>query len=306
LKYLFLGDIVDRGEFSLETLTLIYLLKAQFPRNVYIVRGNHEFESLSIANGFYRELMSTYTASSDIFKAFLSSFSFMPLAAIIDGLTVCVHGGIGPGITSADAIAAIERPISTFADPEVRALIWSDPCEEVMEFADSPRGCGFRFGEAPLLKFLKACGAVRLLRAHEFVSDGCTTRFDERLVSIFSASNYCGNGGNPGAAVMIMPDGIDSVMVFPPLPYLKRGEAIVKHSAEEKVPRRISASASDSVRKFGRFPGNLARRPDETGWKSPPAPPQSARRMGSIRAQRSEPMMIRDTQWAVIRMDKKG
>jgi protein phosphatase len=258
LKYLFLGDIVDRGEFSLETITLIYLLKAVFPTHVFVVRGNHEFESLSFSHGFYREITLTYSSSADIFKSFLSSFSFMPLAAIVDRLTVCVHGGIGPGIDSADSITSISRPITSFASPEVRALIWSDPSADVTEFADSPRGCGFLFGEEPLLKFLERCGAVRVLRAHQFVSEGCATQFADRLVTVFSASNYCGTNENSGAVITLMPDGMDAVKDFPPLPYLRRGDAVVRRAGEEKVatPRRISTSASDTVRRGGRVPGH--------------------------------------------------
>jgi protein phosphatase len=304
LKYLFLGDIVDRGEFSTETITLVYLLKAVFPMNVYIVRGNHEFESLSVANGFYRELVGTYISSSDVFKAFVSSFSYMPLAAIVDGLTVCVHGGIGPEIKDASSIATIERPIGMFTSGGVRALMWSDPSLEVEEFAESPRGCGFHFGEAPLLSFLNRSGAVRLLRAHECLREGFVSRFGDRLLSVFSASNYCGSSGNSGAAVMVMPDGMDSLKDFPPLPYLKRGDATIRRAGEEKIARKITATVSDPIRFYGRVGLSQGRQSGECIGKSPS--PTLRQFRGSIRSQRSGPPILRDTQWAVIRMEKKG
>jgi hypothetical protein len=131
------------------------------------------------------------------------------------------------------------------------------------------------------------------------------TLFDDRLVSIFSASDYCGSGGNAGAAVMLMPDGLDSVKSFSPLPYLRRGEAVVKHAGEEKTAayRRISTSVSDSMQKNRRAGVIIGRGTKETGARSPPIRGHAQTRF--VRSQRSDSAIVRDLQWDVIKIGKK-
>ncbi|OHS97279.1 hypothetical protein TRFO_09562 [Tritrichomonas foetus] len=91
-SYLFLGDIVDRGEFSVETATIIFALRVMYPDNVHIIRGNHEFAQLCSRCGFLEEVLEFY-GSPTVFNAFVDAFAFMPLVALVDDDIVCVHGG---------------------------------------------------------------------------------------------------------------------------------------------------------------------------------------------------------------------
>ncbi len=109
-KYLFLGDTIDRGEFSLETIILILLFKIVYPNDITLIRGNHEFSQLCNHSGFGEEVRATYYEPLAL-SNFFTVFSVIPLAAVIDDSTLCIHGGIGPDIHSLQDIEKISRPI---------------------------------------------------------------------------------------------------------------------------------------------------------------------------------------------------
>jgi protein phosphatase len=222
-RYLFLGDMIDRGGFSLETILLLYLLKLRFPRDFYLIRGNHEFLASTGGHEFERELKYLEDESA-VYSAFLGSFEQIPLAAIVDGQTICVHGGIGPTLVSPGQVAAIQRPIDDFSSELIKGLLWSDPSESIQEFAESPRGVGSQFGQGALFRFLRASGLLKLVRGHECISEGIRSVFDGRLTTVFSASNYCGVSRNKGAVLWIR--GVEfEALVFPPLNFLPRAQA---------------------------------------------------------------------------------
>jgi protein phosphatase len=148
-RYIFLGDLVDRGEFSTETLLIVFLLKVLFPRDVFVIRGNHEFKSLCTDCGFTGEIAQIFPVVSPM-EAILEAFTYIPLAAIINKTVLCVHGGIGPPLISWKQLCEIQRPVATFNDPLIASLVWSDPSKTVLEYQDSPRGSGYLFGELPL------------------------------------------------------------------------------------------------------------------------------------------------------------
>ncbi|OHT09867.1 hypothetical protein TRFO_04401 [Tritrichomonas foetus] len=125
-RYLFLGDLVDRGEFSIETIVLVYVMKVLFPTDIYVIRGNHEFSEVCSNSGFLGDISSTYN-SEDVFQSFLESFANMPLAAIINKTTICVHGGLGPSIRDIKDIEQIKKPIYDYQNEIVASLVWSDP-----------------------------------------------------------------------------------------------------------------------------------------------------------------------------------
>lgn len=225
VKYLFLGDIVDRGEFSLETITLIYLMKALYPKQIYIIRGNHEFEALCEKYGFYHEVTTEYLDDKSVYPAFISSFAHMPIGAVVDEVSVCLHGGIGPLAQSINVINGIRRPVDNFQSPLLASILWSDPCEQITDYKTSSRGTGFFYGTTAINDFLAASRALRLIRGHECVNEGYKTNLDDRVVTIFSASNYCGINDNESAVLFMDPNGDDEVKRFPPLPGYKRSMA---------------------------------------------------------------------------------
>lgn len=238
-RYVFLGDLVDRGEFSVETIALVYLLKILWPQNVFVIRGNHEFDFLASQCGFKKQLLETYSDES-IYRHYLSSFSEIPLAIRIDKRMLCVHGGIGPSLFSIKQIANLEKPIFDFGSELIDPLLWSDPNDSVESFEPSSRGTGFFFSESVLDEFLNLSNLNILIRAHECVMEGSEPKFHNKLITVFSASNYCGIVKNMSAIIKVTAPMEYSFVQFPPLDYLKRPIHV-------KTMQRISTSLSTTL-----------------------------------------------------------
>ncbi|OHT08914.1 Ser/Thr protein phosphatase [Tritrichomonas foetus] len=223
-NYLFLGDIVDRGEFSTETIILIFLLKVLFPTNVYLIRGNHEFPEMMQHCGFSKELMTVFKNSS-VEGHFMSAFSFIPLSALIDRKILCVHGGIGPRMQNVSCLKRINRPIFAFDGEPLSSALWSDPLENFSGFKVSQRGSGFLFGRDVLQNFLKNNKLDLLVRAHECVMKGCLQMLNNKCLTVFSASYYCGISPNAAGIFILREDNSREIVTFPPLNYFKRENA---------------------------------------------------------------------------------
>jgi protein phosphatase len=222
--YVFLGDIVDRGEFSVESLICVLLLKALHPDHVFVIRGNHEFGGLCSHCGFLSQIMEFFQSSS-LYQDALLVFGQMPLAARIDNSILCVHGGIGPSVANLTTISWVKRPIEEFGDDIIDSLVWSDPDPSVEKFEESStRGAGYRFGETAAAVFLEENKLELLVRAHECIPEGAKEMFGGKVMTIFSASNYCGLMGNEAAVLLVAP-GMRQIRRFPPLPWLVRGWA---------------------------------------------------------------------------------
>ena len=232
--FLFLGDIVDRGEFSLETVLIIFLMKILWPWNVYVIRGNHEFDTLCSAGGFRAQVLDVYSDLS-VYKAFTQAFSFIPLAAMIDKNILCVHGGISPDWHAISQIEGIQRPIVEFGNQVLDAVLWSDPSDEVDTFGPSKRGVGFVYGKQAVTEFCTAHKLQAIIRAHECVANGYELMFDGKCATVFSASNYCGTEANKSAVLRIH-DGHMEPIRFPPLNYLRRCNASFFHPFDEPQP----------------------------------------------------------------------
>lgn len=238
-KYLFLGDIVDRGEFSIETVLMIFLLKILFPLDVHIIRGNHEFLFLNQECGMMAQTVDFY-GDVRMYQACLKAFSFMPMSARIDEKIMCVHGGIGPDLRSIAQLRIIGRPLNHFGDKVVDPILWSDPSNECDMFAPSLRGTGFMFGASALKEFMERCQIDYVIRAHECVMSGVEWMFDKHLVTVFSASNYCGVSGNEAGVLEVDPDFKFHERRFPPLDYLLRSHAVFRRkrdTTERDVPQ---------------------------------------------------------------------
>lgn len=236
-KYLFLGDLVDRGEFSLECVLIIFLLKILWPKHVFIIRGNHEFEFLCTQCGFSSQLHDVYDDNS-ILEHFITVFSYIPLVALIDKLVLCVHGGIGPSWYTINQILRLERPINDFGSDLVDSMLWSDPSLTLDAYAPSNRGTGYFFGERAVKGFINDLNISMIVRAHECIESGCQVLFDGQLATVFSASNYCGLVGNNAAVMIFYGPKQYEIASFPPLTYIKRSEAIIT----QKVTMRAQMS----------------------------------------------------------------
>lgn len=252
-KYVFLGDLVDRGEFSIETLILVYLLKALWPDNVFVIRGNHEFQDLcSQGEGNFLNQVINFFEDYSIYQAAAKTFEYMPLATRIDKVMLCVHGGIGPSLRDLNSIRLIHRPVDSFGSDDLDSLVWSDPSDKLDMFQDSDRGTGYYFGAKACETFLKASGLTMIIRGHECVEEGCESHFDNKLITVFSASNYCGVVNNKAAVLEVQNATTYKVRTFPPLPWLLRGQVSFKGGKARADPlaslrpRKIRESESSS------------------------------------------------------------
>lgn len=209
IDYLFLGDYVDRGQHSLETITLLLALKIEYPENVHLIRGNHEAADINALFGFRLECIERMGENDGIWAwtRFNQLFNFLPLAALIEKKIICMHGGIGRSIHSVEQIEKLERPITMDAGSIILMdLLWSDPTENdsVEGLRPNARGPGLvTFGPDRVTDFCKKNKLQLIIRAHECVMDGFERFAQGQLITLFSATNYCGTANNAGAILVV-------------------------------------------------------------------------------------------------------
>ncbi|KAA6379492.1 MAG: putative Serine/threonine-protein phosphatase 6 catalytic subunit [Streblomastix strix] len=195
-KYIFMGDYVDRGRYSLETLSYLLCLKAKYPDRIYLLRGNHETRQISNTYGFFDDCMKQYGNIFPWTKC-MEVFDCLPIAALIDDRVLCVHGGLSPDIRTVDQIRLIPRRLEVPAQGAYSDLMWSDPDNNTDTWSISPRGAGLLFGKKVAVEFNRINNLIQVCRAHQLVMKGYEHPFDDKsLVTVWSAPNYsyrCGN-----------------------------------------------------------------------------------------------------------------
>jgi protein phosphatase len=217
-----LGDFIDRGEFSTETLTLVLVMKVLFPASVFVIRGNHEFGDACVDHHqLTMEFQSLYGTPS-LLATVLEMFAWMPIAADVDHYALAVHGGIGPTLRTVEELDEIQRPIVRFEPKILEDLMWSDPTERATMALPSPRGLGVLYGVHLVSKFLEANNYSVLVRGHQCVQTGIQVSLNSTAVTVFGASSYCGDGYNRSGVLCMRPEGFLEKRIFPPIPYLKR------------------------------------------------------------------------------------
>ncbi|KAK2071879.1 hypothetical protein P8C59_006268 [Phyllachora maydis] len=208
MRFVFLGDFVDRGYFSLETFTLLMCLKAKYPDRIVLVRGNHESRQITQVYGFYEECQQKY-GNASVWKACCQVFDFLVLAAIVDGTVLCVHGGLSPEIRTIDQIRVVARAQEIPHEGAFCDLVWSDP-EDIDTWSVSPRGAGWLFGHKVATEFNHVNGLKTIARAHQLVNEGYKFHFAEKsVVTVWSAPNYCYRCGNV-ASIMTVDQDLDT------------------------------------------------------------------------------------------------
>lgn len=221
-QYLFLGDFVDRGDYSIEVVLLLFALKVRYPHNVVLVRGNHEDREYNVAYGFKKECEDRILPTRrgiQMWNTFNNVFDWMPLGAVINRKILCVHGGIGTSLQTLDQLAEIPRPLDLTLDDDgemihvpsiyqdmILDVLWSDPTESdhVLGSHASLRGDGLVvFGPDIVDRYLAENDLQCIIRAHECVQAGFELFASGKLVTVFSAKNYCGEYTNRGALLEI-------------------------------------------------------------------------------------------------------
>jgi len=188
-NYIFMGDFVDRGYYSLETLTYLLALKARWPEKITLLRGNHESRQITQVYGFYDECQQKY-GNANAWKYCTQVFDLLTVAALIDGRVLCVHGGLSPDIRTLDQIRTINRNQEIPHEGDFCDLMWSDP-EDIETWQVSPRGAGWLFGSRVTNEFVTINNLEVIARAHQLVNDGYKFMFNKQLVTVWSAPNYC-------------------------------------------------------------------------------------------------------------------
>ncbi|KAI9640351.1 serine/threonine protein phosphatase Pzh1 [Ciborinia camelliae] len=214
-NFLFLGDYVDRGKQSLETILLLMCYKIKYPENFFLLRGNHECANVTRVYGFYDECKRR--ANVKVWKSFVDVFNCLPIAAIVAGKIFCVHGGLSPALSHMDDIRHIARPTDVPDFGLLNDLLWSDPADQENDWETSERGVSYSFGKKVISEFLARHDFDLVCRAHMVVEDGYEFFEDRILVTVFSAPNYCGEFDNYGAVMSVSTELLCSFELLKPL-----------------------------------------------------------------------------------------
>ena len=255
-NYLFMGDFVDRGFYSVETFLLLLALKVRYPDRIYLIRGNHESRQITQVYGFYDECLRKY-GSITVWRYCTEIFDYLSLSAIIDGKIFCVHGGLSPSIQTLDQIRTIDRKQEVPHDGPMCDLLWSDP-EDTQGWGVSPRGAGYLFGSDVVSQFNAANDIEMICRAHQLVMEGYKWHFNETVLTVWSAPNYCYRLVNVFPPLPVMTSIFLDVETWPPYwnwtsiyretsPYSKRRPRRREECRPRSLSQTISCKNNDSI-----------------------------------------------------------
>ncbi|XP_053209207.1 serine/threonine-protein phosphatase 5-like [Panonychus citri] len=197
--YLFNGDFVDRGSFSVECILTLFAFKALYPDHFFMSRGNHESQTMNQMYGFEGEVKSKY--SSTMYDLFTETFNLLPLAHCLNKRVLVMHGGL----FSSDTVTLDDiRKVDRFRQPPDEGimceLLWSDPMNKHGR-APSKRGVGIQFGPDVTHNFCKFNNLDYIIRSHEVKHQGYEVAHHGKMITVFSAPNYCDAIGNQGAFI---------------------------------------------------------------------------------------------------------
>lgn len=233
-NYLFLGDYVDRGSHSVETISLLMCLKIRYPDRITLLRGNHESRQITQVYGFYQECVRKYT-SPKVWTAITNAFDFLPIAAVVNNNILAVHGGLSPSIDTLDQLRILNRFAEIPREGPISDIMWSDPDSEKEGFSISPRGAGYVFGHDVVLKFLWFNKLEHICRAHQLCMTGYQLLFeDECMSTVWSAPNYCYRFGNVASIMEIDELNEREYNVFQQAPESERSSLCTGAQVEKK------------------------------------------------------------------------
>lgn len=202
--YLFNGDFVDRGSFSVEVIFVLFGFKLLYPDHMFMARGNHESINMNQMYGFDGEVREKYSKNMSDF--FTEIFNWLPLCHLINNAVFVTHGGLfqEDGITLED-IENFERNRQPPESGVMCDLLWSDP-QSFEGRSASKRGVGVQFGPDITSAFLERNKLKYIIRSHEVKDEGYEVSHDGKCITVFSAPNYCDQMGNKGAFITLKED----------------------------------------------------------------------------------------------------
>lgn len=197
--FLFNGDFVDRGSFSCEVIIALFAWKVFNPKCIHLNRGNHETRNLNKLYGFEGEVRAKYDEPT--YAMFTEIFCHLPLCYVLNKQVMVVHGGLfsKDGVTLED----IKKTNRVREPPEegiMCDILWSDPTK-MNGRHPSKRGVSVGFGPDVSKRFLDENKLKLLVRSHEVKDPGYEVEVDGRVITIFSAPNYCDQMKNKGAFI---------------------------------------------------------------------------------------------------------
>ena len=222
MQYIFLGDFCDRGNQSLEVILLLFALKIKYPDFIYLIRGHHEDKAINEFYGLGKEctdkLKEDIKNEESIFNKINQVFDFLPFGVLVDNTILCIHGGIGASVKTLDDISNIPRPTQIYQNPESYAqmnildLLYSEYDDEeeddelysVNTLRDkNEKGFIVNYGKKRLDEFMQFNNINLIIAAHKFVKEGFCTYCDDKLLNLFSCTNYMDKSNNIGAMIII-------------------------------------------------------------------------------------------------------
>ncbi|KAG5344223.1 PPP5 phosphatase, partial [Acromyrmex heyeri] len=199
--YLFNGDFVDRGSFSVECIFTLFGFKLLYPNNFFMSRGNHESATMNQMYGFDGEVKAKY--SVQMAELFTEVYNWLPLAHCLNRKVLVMHGGLfSRDDVTLQEIREIDRNRQPPDEGLMCELLWSDP-QPQMGRAPSKRGVGVQFGPDVTQNFLSINSLDYIVRSHEVKNDGYEVGHDGKCITVFSAPNYCDTMGNRGAFITL-------------------------------------------------------------------------------------------------------
>ncbi|KAF7260890.1 hypothetical protein EG68_01259 [Paragonimus skrjabini miyazakii] len=209
------------------------------PKTNYLFLGDY----VDRVYGFFDECKRRY--STRLWKTYTDCFNCLPLAALINSSIFCVHGGLSPDLKKLDQLNLVRRPTEIPDIGIVCDLLWSDP-DLNGGWHSNDRGVSYTFGAEEVGSFMEKCGLSLIVRAHQVVEDGYEFFANKKLVTIFSAANYCGEFDNAGAVMQISEDLVCSFIILKPTTEVKvtsNEKKVTESTAEQpEIPPTISCS----------------------------------------------------------------
>lgn len=220
-KFLFMGDYVDRGRYSMETFAYLIALKLKYPNNFFLLRGNHESRAISQQYGFYLQCVYLY-GHTGIWSLCNEVFDLLPMAAVVDGKLFAVHGGLSPELPLIECLSLLDRQKELDVTGALSDLSWSDPEETCESWCKNSRGAGYLFGSKPVEQFCHLNRLDLITRSHQLAMHGYQWYFDQHLCTVWSAPNYTYKAGNEASVMVYSGPGAFELKIFGPRDESKR------------------------------------------------------------------------------------